>query len=169
MTLQTLIIGSAFVVGIIAFLVWLGKQTNKRIQAARTKYYKDLEPKPYFIFNITSAEIKNALTSIYLNNFKPLRLVFKDLHDGDFSETQFMMIRYDGAASYNTITAALAAYKPAIHLACLEVTADRAGCFTAVPHALPGYENTVSVNLGFTAYKELTPPDFVQLARDYKG
>lgn len=169
MTLQTLIIGSSIAIGIIAFLVWLGKQTGKRIQTARAKYYKDMESKPYFIFNITSVGIKHALTSVYLNHFKPLRMVFKDLQDGDFSETQFMMVRDDGAASYNTLTAALAAYKPAIHLACLEITADRAGRFTVIPQVLPGYDNTVSVDLGFTAYKELTPPDFVQLARNYRG
>lgn len=169
MSLQTFIITMAIAACVIAFLVWLGKQTDKRIQTVRAKYYKDMESKPYFIFNITSVGIKHALTSVYLNHFKPMRMVFNDLHNGDFSETQFMMVRDDGAASYNTLTAALATYKPAIHLACLEITADRAGRFTATPQALPGYDNTVSVDLGFTAYKEFTPPDFIQLARDHKG
>lgn len=168
MTLQSIIIGVAIVVSIIAFMVWLGKKTEARIQKARVKYYKELESKPYFIFNITNVGIKHELTTIYLNHFKPLRMVFNDLRSGDFSETQFLMIRYDGAASYNTLTAALEAYKPATHLACLEVIVDRAGCLTSTPHVLPGYENAVSVDLGFSAYKELTPPDFVQLARDYR-
>lgn len=169
MTVQSIILFFAAVVLLVWFFSWLGKKSARIVATVKKDYYAKLEKVPFFIFNFANITVRVKDVAVHLNNFKPLRVIFNDLKAGDFSETQFLMIRDDGAAAYNTKSAAEAVFKSAIHLALIEVTADKAGRLTVTPHALPGYEEAVRVELGYNAFKELEAPNFIKLAREYKG
>lgn len=156
------------VVGVLIFIGWINHLGKKRFLQLQAKHQAKLAKQPYSHYVVTNIELIYNKTRSYFNTIDMTPIIFNDLINGDFQETQYGLVRDTGIDVFPTKTSALTAFKPASHLAFFAMTVDRNDRVDVESLELPDRSVNAQVTIGYNAFKEKRTPSVNELVEMYK-